>query len=63
VRSYLAENIETEDAEFRCMDCKHEYQDIPGPTECPKCGSIWVKWVNWDEWAEKHGHGTPEYTR
>ena len=60
MRSYLAENID-EDATFRCLKCDYEWQDIPGPTECPKCGHIWVEWVNWDEWAIAHKHGTEDY--
>lgn len=42
------------DAEYECVKCGLKYNSMPGPTFCPKCGSIWVKWVNWEAWREKH---------
>jgi len=39
-------------AHFRCLRCDYEYWTIPGPTECPECGNLWVKWVNYEEWRK-----------
>ena len=41
-------------AEFRCLDCGHEYEDEPGPTACPECGHIYVEWVNYGEWRKNN---------
>ncbi len=43
-----------EDAVYKCLKCGDIYNDIPGPTQCLECGSIWCEWVNWDEWSKKH---------
>jgi len=34
-------------AEFQCLSCKHQWEDKPGPIECPKCNHIYVKWLNY----------------
>ena len=40
------------DAHFKCDKCSHEWDSIPGPTQCPKCHHLYVKWVNYDNWLE-----------
>jgi len=36
-------------AEYKCLKCGYEYNDGPGPTQCPQCGYDRVKWVNFEE--------------
>lgn len=36
-------------AKFRCLKCGYKYQSFPGPTQCPKCNSLYVKWINYKE--------------
>ncbi len=34
---------------YKCMNenCKHDYtREKPGPTTCPKCGSLYSEWIN-----------------
>ena len=35
-------------AKFKCLKCGHGWKDKPGPTQCPKCGHLFVKWVNYE---------------
>ncbi len=35
--------------EFRCLRCKHEWTEPPGPTACPKCEHLYVKWLNYEK--------------
>ena len=39
-------------AKFKCLKCGYKYVDIPGPTQCPECGHLYVKWVNYEKLAE-----------
>ena len=39
-------------AKFKCLKCKFEWEDNPGPTQCPKCKHIWVEWTNYEKWRE-----------
>jgi len=39
-------------AKFKCLKCNYFYEDIPGPTQCPKCGYLYIKWLNYEEWRE-----------
>ena len=33
---------------FKCLKCKHLFpRKKCGPTNCPKCGHLWVKWINY----------------
>ena len=32
-----------------CLSCGQEWEDKPGPTECPKCKHLYVKWLNYKE--------------
>ena len=41
-------------AEFLCLKCGFKYDDIPGPTQCKKCGHLYVKWLNYEELYQKH---------
>lgn len=36
-------------AKFKCLKCNYFYEDRPRPTQCPKCGHLYVKWLNYDE--------------
>jgi Zn finger protein HypA/HybF involved in hydrogenase expression len=36
-------------AEYKCCNCNFKYQHPPMPTQCPKCGSDYVKWVNYNK--------------
>jgi rubrerythrin len=36
-------------AKYKCLKCQHEYSHPPRPTECPKCGHLYVKWLNYEE--------------
>ena len=38
-------------AKYKCCSCGYEYEDEPGPTECPICYHLYVKWVNYEEWC------------
>lgn len=40
-------------AKFRCLKCGYEWEDIQGPTQCPKCNHLWVKWVNYKYMKKK----------
>ncbi len=40
------------EAEFKCLKCTLNWSSKPGPTQCPKCGHLYVKWVNYEEWKE-----------
>ena len=40
-------------AKFKCLKCKHEYTGPTGPTECPKCGHLYVKWLNYNKLANQ----------
>ena len=31
---------------YRCLTCAHEWEQAPGPTQCPLCGALYVKWLN-----------------
>ena len=43
-----------EDAQYLCLKCGHEYAHKPRPTECPKCGHLYVKWLNYAEMNKKY---------
>jgi rubrerythrin len=44
------------EAEYKCLKCGYKYLSEPGPTQCPKCGHLYVKWLNFEEmhkmWVE-----------
>lgn len=40
-------------ARFKCLRCNYLYFSNLGPTQCPKCGNLYVKWENYTEWREK----------
>jgi len=37
-------------AYFQCLSCGYKWDSKPGPTQCPKCGHLYVKWLNYKEW-------------
>ncbi len=37
---------------YKCLKCGLEYQHPVMPTECPKCGHLYVKWLNYKELFE-----------
>lgn len=45
-------------ARYRCLRCGHEWNGAPGPgtaddpTQCPKCGHLYVSWLNYKEWEK-----------
>lgn len=39
-------------AKFKCLKCSCKWKDIPGPTQCPMCGHLYVKWENYEEMRE-----------
>jgi Zn finger protein HypA/HybF involved in hydrogenase expression len=47
---------------FQCLKCKCKWETQPGPTQCPKCGHLYVKWINykslreiWNKQRQKDG--------
>jgi len=38
---------------FKCLKCDYKWKDMTGPTQCPKCGHLYVKWVNYEQLAKK----------
>ncbi len=36
-------------ADYLCLRCRYVYQDDPGPTQCPKCGHLYIKWLNYKD--------------
>ena len=32
---------------YKCLKCEHEFADYPGPTQCQKCGHVYLKWVSY----------------
>ena len=36
-------------AEYICLSCKHEWSEPAGPTQCPKCGALYVSWKNYEK--------------
>ena len=36
-------------AKYRCRKCKHEYECLAGPTQCPLCQHMYVDWLNYEE--------------
>lgn len=51
-------------AHFKCLKCGYEWDSNPGPTQCPKCGHLYVKWVNYEEmrkmWDEREKNKNKE---
>ena len=43
----------SEQAKYRCNKCKHEWDQKPGPTKCPKCSHVFVTWLNHPLTVEK----------
>lgn len=39
-------------AKHRCCGCEYEWESGPGPTQCPRCGHLYVKWLNYEEMRE-----------
>ena len=37
-------------ARYECYRCKHRYVGPAGPTQCPRCGNLYIKWLNYKEW-------------
>jgi rubrerythrin len=34
-------------SKYRCQKCLFYFEhEFPGPTECPKCGHLYVDWLN-----------------
>ena len=33
-------------AKYKCLKCKHKWEEKPGPVICPKCNHVYVKWLN-----------------
>jgi len=41
-------------AKYKCIKCLYEWEEeLKGPTQCPKCGHLYVKWLNYEE-MKKH---------
>ena len=40
-------------AKYKCLKCKYEYQELSGPTQCPKCNHLYIKWLNFEEMKKK----------
>lgn len=40
-------------ARYRCQGCKHEWDQAAGPTQCPKCGHLYLDWLNYEELAKQ----------
>lgn len=40
-------------AKYQCEKCKFKYEHKPYPTQCPKCGHLYVKWLNYEEMNKK----------
>ena len=37
-------------SKYQCQKCEHKWEEAnPGPTECPKCGHLYVDWLNFQE--------------
>ena len=37
-------------AKYKCMKCKHEWEEKPGPVSCPKCGYFEnIDWLNYQQ--------------
>jgi len=34
---------------YKCLKCDHKYEHPVRPTECPKCGYLYVEWLNYDK--------------
>lgn len=32
---------------YKCIKCKHEFVDAPGPTQCQKCKHAYLEWTNY----------------
>ena len=33
---------------YRCLRCALEWSELKkGPTQCPRCGHLYVKWLNY----------------
>ena len=48
--------IEELECKYKCRKCNHEFKNKePGPTQCPKCGHLYVDWLNWEEILKKIG--------
>lgn len=35
-------------AKYRCLKCGFEWSEPAGPTQCPKCGHLYVRWLNYE---------------
>ena len=48
------EHIKEDDyAKHKCLRCSYRWESIPGPTQCPICGHLYVKWINYEEMRKK----------
>lgn len=34
---------------YRCRACGLVYKEFPGPTQCPKCGGLYIDWINFKQ--------------
>ena len=37
-----------------CLQCHYRWEGIHGPTQCPKCGHLYVKWLNYEEMKKRN---------
>ncbi len=36
--------------QYICLECNYEFErELPGPTQCPRCGHLYVKWLNYEQ--------------
>lgn len=44
-------------AKYKCLKCEHLWEEkLKGPTQCPKCGHVYVKWLNYEEMEKEWGN-------
>ena len=34
---------------YRCSGCANEFKDKPGPTQCSRCGGLYVEWLTYEK--------------
>lgn len=34
---------------YKCLKCGYEWEQLPAPTQCPKCNHLYVKWLNYEQ--------------
>ena len=39
-------------AKYECYRCKYKYYAPAGPTQCQKCGHLYVWWLNYKKWEK-----------